>query len=59
VHGVELLCLMLGDLEHFHAQDAESVFFELLDDVSDPMFTDRVRFNDGKSPLQSLHSFSG
>src|SRR5271170_8132100 len=57
MHGIKLFRLMLRDLKHLHSQDAETVFLKLLDDVADRVLGDRVRFDNSKSTLQSLHSW--
>ncbi len=58
MHGVELLRLVLGDLQHLHGKDVEAILFELLDDVADRILAHGVRFNDGESALQSFHNSS-
>ena len=57
MHGIKLLRLMLGNLKHLHGENAEPIVLELLDDVADGIVADGVRFDDGKSALQGLHSF--
>ncbi len=56
VHGVKLLSLMLGNFQHLDGENAEAVLLKLFDNVADCVFGDGVRFHDGKSALQSLHS---
>ena len=55
VHGIELLRLVLGDLQHLHGENAEVVFFELLDDVAHSVPANSVRLDDGEGTFQSLH----
>ena len=47
MNSIKLLGLMLGNLEHFHAQDVEAILFKLLDDVADRLLADGVRFHNG------------
>ncbi len=56
---VELLGLMLGNLEHFHAQDIEAVLLELLDNVADCFLADSVGFDNGQSALKCFHFIVG
>src|SRR5271156_1922246 len=56
MHGVKLLRLILGDFQHLHGENVESVLLELLDDVTDRVLGDGVRFHNGKSALQGFHS---
>ena len=56
VDRIKLFRLALGNLQHLHAQDVKVVFLKLLNNVSDATLANRVRFNDGKSALQSLHA---
>src|SRR5437879_6101021 len=58
MHGVKLLGLMLGDLQHLHGKDTEAALLELFDDVADSVLADGIRFDDGQSALESLHKFS-
>ena len=55
VHRVKLLGLVLGDFQHLHAEDAEAIFLELLNDVADRVFFNRVGLDDGKRAFQRLH----
>jgi hypothetical protein len=57
VHGIKLLCLMLGDFEHLHGEDAKSILLELFNDIADRALGYGVWFYDGKSALQSFHSW--
>src|SRR5579864_6403537 len=59
MHGVELLGLVLGNLQHLHGENAETVLLELFDDVADRVLADGVGFNDGKCALQCFHSVVG
>jgi hypothetical protein len=54
--GVKLLRLMFRNFKHLHSQYAETVFLELLDDVAYSVLAHRIRFDNCKSALQSLHS---
>src|ERR1700722_912136 len=54
--GVKLLRLMFRNFEHLHGQYPETVFLELHDDVAYSVLAYGIRFDDGKSALQSLHS---
>ena len=56
MHSVKLLRLVFGNFEHFHGKYPKTVLLELLDDVADSILGNCVRFDDGKSALQSLHS---
>src|SRR5207248_11185416 len=53
--SVELLGLVLGDCQHFHSKDAESLLLELFNNVADGIALHGVGFDDGKSALQSFH----
>src|SRR5438309_16546 len=55
MHRVELFRLVLGDFQHLHAEDTEAIFFELLDDVADTIFVNRVGLDDRQCTFQRLH----
>ena len=48
---------MLGDFEHLHGEDAKSILLELFNDIADRALGYGVWFYDGKSALQSFHSW--
>src|SRR6266536_2526321 len=56
--GVKLLCLMLGNLQHLHAENVETIFLELFDDIADAFFLYRIRLDDGECALQGYMIFS-
>src|SRR5580704_5273775 len=58
MHGVKLLRLILGNFQHLHGENVEAILLELFNDVADRVLGDGVRFHDGKSALQSFHSWS-
>ena len=53
--SVELLRLVLGDFQHLHGQNAEAIFLELFNDVSDRVLLHRVGLDDGQCALQCFH----
>src|ERR1019366_4632302 len=55
MHGVEALGLRLGDVQHLHADNAELVFQERVDDVAGGAALEGVRLDDGKSALDGFH----
>ena len=55
VHRIELFRLVLGNLQHLQAENAEIAFFKLLNDVSDSIFANCIGLDDSKCALQSLH----
>jgi hypothetical protein len=51
MHGVKLLRLMLGNLEHLHGQNAKAILLELLNNVANGIPSNCVRFHDSQSTL--------
>src|SRR5690348_10724113 len=55
VHGVKAFRLLAGNMQHLGAENLESPLLDGADDVPYAAAGNGVRFNDGKSALQSLH----
>ena len=57
MHGIKPFGLLLGDFQHPHADDAETVFLESVDDVAGGAFGHSVWLDDGKCALQMSFMF--
>jgi hypothetical protein len=55
MHGVKALGLLLGNHHHAHADDAEAILQNHVDDIAGCALGYRVRLHNRKSSLQSLH----
>ncbi len=59
MHRIKTLRLRLGDVQHLHADNAELVLQERMDDVPSGPALNGIRLNNGKSALDGFHRCVG